>query len=1192
MALLRTIGYTVVILAMLYSLEKWEYRQSLSVFFKEEMDTDPSHTLVREKRVANFSPSYYTLEAVINTSQLDSLRTFLRTLRFPIHINNSLEIEITSIDVTTVCSSNMTGYQCRCEEGFAWSYNNCINHQACDTIVGDTCGCISGLPADDQYCMLNSSKPVLDFELVIDLRFPVSSAPSNIIDQFRSKLRNFTFPHYITQSLAVTDLNFTTGCYPNSTGGLQCQCEEQFAWSCDMCKSYGACRNDTTQTCRCINGLPPNQFCEPITNTSLCVTPTTVLDFELVIDLRFPVSSAPSNIIDQFRSKLRNFTFPHYITQSLAVTDLNFTTGCYPNSTGGLQCQCEEQFAWSCDMCKSYGACRNDTTQTCRCINGLPPNQFCEPITNTSLCVTPTTVLDFELVIDLRFPVSSAPSNIIDQFRSKLRNFTFPHYITQSLAVTDLNFTTGCYPNSTGGLQCQCEEQFAWSCDMCKSYGACRNDTTQTCRCINGLPPNQFCEPITNTSLCVTPTTGYTTTTLVDTCVNKTFICQVKNFEAFKSEITLEQSTEDFECQNYTVYGYGKDSDRVDGPCAPGMVGQKTAVCRNKQWQETEDNCVLKPIQDLFEQSKFVNEQSLPEFFKNLSDVTVNFTDTVVESAPTIKTIVQILNNVANQMSSLNLSINNTIMKDVLITAGVLTINETKKSWDRINSNDNSQSSNNSANNKSVSSQFLQSLENITRRLINSSADINTSSVLLKKTAFNNTFNASFDSSVEIKIPEAYGGEKFITVITFKSMDNVLPARDQTNSTLEVINGRVVLVQSSGSIKNISLTFNTINNNLEDPQCVFWNFSLFTGLGGWDDGGCELVSKTNETVTCTCDHLTSFSILMSPNSPDDPVLKYITYVGVGISIGSLVICLIIEAVIWRKIRRNNTSYLRHVSIVNIAVSLLIADIWFIVGAAISDGKEKPLPACTAVTFFIHFFYLALFFWMLASGLLLLYRTVSVFDVGLSKKSMLAIGFSLGYGAPLIIVIITISVTAHKLTYIRQDGGCWLDWDKSKALLAFVIPALMIVLINLIILLVVLYKMLRRRAVVDTAQAAERHALVVIARTLAVLTPLFGLTWGLGVGTMAVPYNRGTHISFAFFNSLQGFFILVFGTLLDKKVRSEISLMSQSSRSGTRSTSAGTSSTSRLGFFRNLRRRRDGYHISSSDHVASSSSVNT
>uniref|UniRef100_A0A7N8WNL6 Adhesion G protein-coupled receptor F11 n=1 Tax=Mastacembelus armatus TaxID=205130 RepID=A0A7N8WNL6_9TELE len=441
-----------------------------------------------------------------------------------------------------------------------------------------------------------------------------------------------------------------------------------------------------------------------------------------------------------------------------------------------------------------------------------------------------------------------------------------------------------------------------------------------------------------------------------------------------------------------------------------------------------------------------------------------------------------------------------------------------------------------SANNKSVSSQFLQSLENITRRLINSSADINTSSVLLKKTAFNNTFNASFDSSVEIKIPEAYGGEKFITVITFKSMDNVLPARDQTNSTLEVINGRVVLVQSSGSIKNISLTFNTINNNLEDPQCVFWNFSLFTGLGGWDDGGCELVSKTNETVTCTCDHLTSFSILMSPNSPDDPVLKYITYVGVGISIGSLVICLIIEAVIWRKIRRNNTSYLRHVSIVNIAVSLLIADIWFIVGAAISDGKEKPLPACTAVTFFIHFFYLALFFWMLASGLLLLYRTVSVFDVGLSKKSMLAIGFSLGYGAPLIIVIITISVTAHKLTYIRQDGGCWLDWDKSKALLAFVIPALMIVLINLIILLVVLYKMLRRRAVVDTAQAAERHALVVIARTLAVLTPLFGLTWGLGVGTMAVPYNRGTHISFAFFNSLQGFFILVFGTLLDKKVR--------------------------------------------------------
>uniref|UniRef100_A0A3Q1IJK7 Adhesion G protein-coupled receptor F7 n=1 Tax=Anabas testudineus TaxID=64144 RepID=A0A3Q1IJK7_ANATE len=383
---------------------------------------------------------------------------------------------------------------------------------------------------------------------------------------------------------------------------------------------------------------------------------------------------------------------------------------------------------------------------------------------------------------------------------------------------------------------------------------------------------------------------------------------------------------------------------------------------------------------------------------------------------------------------------------------------------------------------------------------------------------FKDNFNAEFNSSVDVAISEATGGNKLLTIITFSLMDNVLPARNELNLTSAIINGKVVLIQSSANVSNISLTFVVTNDSLKNPECVFWNFNLSRGLGGWDNTGCKLVNN-NQTVTCNCNHLTSFSILMSPFSTNDPVLDYITYIGVSISMASLIICLIIEAVIWRKIRKNNTSYLRHVTIVNIAVSLLIADIWFIIGAAISAAKEENTAACSAATFFIHYFYLALFFWMLASALLLLYRTVSVFDGGLSKASMLVIGFSLGYGAPLIIVVVTIAATAPRQVYIQGAKICWLNWNESKALLAFVIPALTIVVIDLIILLVVLYKMLRRR-VGGASHAAERNALVVIARTLAVLTPFFGITWGLGIGTMTDPYNRGLLIAFALFNSLQ------------------------------------------------------------------------
>ncbi|XP_041832370.1 adhesion G protein-coupled receptor F4-like isoform X2 [Melanotaenia boesemani] len=599
-----------------------------------------------------------------------------------------------------------------------------------------------------------------------------------------------------------------------------------------------------------------------------------------------------------------------------------------------------------------------------------------------------------------------------------------------------------------------------------------------------------------------------------------------------------------------------KLSEKDNGNYTCRLMGRNGPIFRQKgsytaNYKNDVQDSILQLVQNLLDQSENLTEQTLPVFLAQLSNVSVNNSNEITGSPATIKAIVNILANVANTSLSLSISINRDVMKDVLITADVLTSNDAIDSWRTLNKNDTKNITSSRSNNtdaKSSSSSFLQSLEIITSHLTNDSFNIVTPLILLNKTTFIDTFSSDFNSSVAVDIPESDGGTKTITVITFASMNNVLPPRDEANLSVNVINGKVALIQSSGT-KNISITFDTLNDTLGNPQCVFWNFSLYDGLGGWDTEGCFLVFDENETVSCNCNHLTSFSILMSPNIHKNLFLDYITYIGVGISMGFLVICVIIEGVIWKKIRRNTTSYLRHVSIVNIAVSLLIADIWFIMGTAISEKNNTSV--CSAAVFFVHFFYLALFFWMLASALLLLYRTISVFDGGLSKMSMLAIGFSLGYGAPLIIAVITVAVTAPNDTYIRENAICWLNWDESKALLAFVIPALLIVVINLIILFVVIYKMLRRRVSTTASQAGEKHVLLAIVRSLAVLTPIFGLTWGLGVGIMVNPNNIGIHIAFAFFNSLQGFFILVFGTLLDKKVRSEIAAMSQSSQSGTR-----------------------------------------
>lgn len=485
-------------------------------------------------------------------------------------------------------------------------------------------------------------------------------------------------------------------------------------------------------------------------------------------------------------------------------------------------------------------------------------------------------------------------------------------------------------------------------------------------------------------------------------------------------------------------------------------------------------------------------------------------------------------------------------LQDVLETVDIIITEDSRDSWIVLNRNETLNSS----------SKLLGSLEGLSDRLTGE-FEIVTERIKLNKTSFDTSFSANLNSSITINISETASARVSITTIILSTLNNVMPARNKsvtvslapTNETEadNVINGAVVLVKINTTTQNITLSFDKLNNSLRlNPQCVFWNFTIFDELGAWADEGCMFVSDINNVVTCSCDHLTSFSILMATGIPQHLIvaLDIITYVGVGISLASLVICLIIEGYVWKAITRNSTAFMRHVSIINTALSLLIADICFIIAASFAknplenpgEDYQVPVGPCSAATFFMHLFYLALFFWMLVSGLLLFYRTVMVFS-HMSKSAMLAIGFCLGYGCPLIIAVVTVAVTAGGGGYIQKNEACWLNWLETKALLALVIPALTIVLINILILIVIIVKILRR-GVGESVQTDDKHTLAVIARCVIILTPLFGLTWSLGVGTIISSTNEGIHIAFAFFNSLQvhGFHFMIIGRILLSRLK--------------------------------------------------------
>ncbi|XP_029965804.1 adhesion G-protein coupled receptor F2-like [Salarias fasciatus] len=764
--------------------------------------------------------------------------------------------------------------------------------------------------------------------------------------------------------------------------------------------------------------------------------------------------------------------------------------------------------------------------------------------------------------------------------------------------ILDIETSTVC-SSEESGYRCRCQEDFVWPLDRCQVDG-CSGCGENPCRCLTVIPRDgQYCQRATDPDPTEAAQSVTHETEILgnNTEGSQTFTCSFAPHQQFSPTMTLRCTNSDTDQVN-AMFGSAALNDAAAANCETANVGEIRAVCRDStNVEDKQDSCVLEPIQRLLDWSELLNHLTLPDFLDELSTVAVDLTSEVVQSPSAITSIVKILHNVAGV--ALTTVLNQTLMEDVLLTAGVLTRDEARESWkslydvtinssetnfpgsssfERRTSNTNSFTQELVATRMSeilsVSSLFLQSLETITTRLINETVEIVTPLILLNKNRSRGSFNLETNLT-EIDIPEANG---FITAITFISMDNVLPARDEANSTSKFINGRVVLIQSTDTVDNISFAYERLNQSLENPECVFWNFSLFDGLGGWDDEGCQFVRRENNTFTCVCDHLTSFSMLMSIGTPDDESLAFITFIGLGISMISLIICLIIEAIVWKMITISHTYYLRHVGIVNIAVSLLIADIWLIVALTIPDRSN--IPVCIAATFFVHFFYLTLFFWMLALALQLLYRTVCVFR-HISKSSSLAVGFCLGYGAPIIIATITIAVTAPEDEYIRRTGGCWLNFDESRALLAFVIPALLIVLMNLIILIIVICKIWRTRT---PGQPNETHVIWVIIRSLAVLTPLFGLTWALGVGTLVDPNNRGIHITFSLFNSLQGLFILVCGTLLDRRVRSSIAIL----HTGTKVLQTNRGLSSILGSIWEKRQDREQLRLSTSESSSAES----
>lgn len=399
------------------------------------------------------------------------------------------------------------------------------------------------------------------------------------------------------------------------------------------------------------------------------------------------------------------------------------------------------------------------------------------------------------------------------------------------------------------------------------------------------------------------------------------------------------------------------------------------------------------------------------------------------------------------------------------------------------------------------------------------------------------------DSGDSIYLPyktlleSARNGVVKVAFFSYRKMEAILSASNPNaasstmlNSTTRMVNSRVVAA-ALGRRRVLGLSQPVVvtlrhnqEENVSDPQCVFWDFSK----RDWSERGCWVEASNQTHTVCACDHLTNFAVLMDVRAvqlsySNEVALQVITYVGCFVSI----VCLILTIITFQFFRSLESE--RTVIHKNLCVCLLVAEVVFVAG--ISQTAQRAL--CGVVAGLLHYFFLAAFLWMFFEGFQLYVMLIEVFD---SEKSRLGWYYALAYGAPAVVVAVAAAIDPASYGTPRH---CWLRAD-NYFILSFVGPVVAILLANLVFLSIAIYMMCQHSTLTSSVKNKEQSKMEnmrIWIRSAAVLVVLLGLTWGFGLLYLNAESVVMAYL-FTFLNSLQGLFIFVFHCLRNDKVRKE------------------------------------------------------
>ncbi|XP_047186010.1 adhesion G protein-coupled receptor B2 isoform X6 [Scophthalmus maximus] len=397
-----------------------------------------------------------------------------------------------------------------------------------------------------------------------------------------------------------------------------------------------------------------------------------------------------------------------------------------------------------------------------------------------------------------------------------------------------------------------------------------------------------------------------------------------------------------------------------------------------------------------------------------------------------------------------------------------------------------------------------------------------------------------------------------IGAILYRTLGVILPVPNPP----AVINSKILTVtvrpEPQPSEPMVVVELSPLLNGTSDPQCVVWDYgNPEPGAENWGIEGCQTLASSTVHTKCLCSRISTYAVLaqqakdpdMGPTSiPSVPLM-----VGCGVSCTALLILLLIYAAFWRYIRSE-----RSIILVNFCLSILASNLLILVGQ--SQTLSKGL--CTVTAAFLHFFFLASFCWVLTEAWQSYLAVIGKMRSRLIRKRFLC----LGWGLPALVVAVSVGFTRAR--GYGTVSYCWLSLE-GGLLYAFVGPAAVIVLVNMLIGIVVFNKLMSRDGISDKskkqragvpAEARSRLLLkcskcgVISSTALSsstassamaslwsscVVLPLLALTWMSAV--LAITDRRSTlfQVLFAVFDSVQGFVIITVHCAMRREVQDAV-----------------------------------------------------